>query len=232
LAANSPLGRLTEVMMKHERLDARVPQTAIATVYGRVAWIYDVWASLTETRARAACLARAAVCDGEDVLEIAVGTGLAFRELVLANPTGRTEGIDLTEAMLARARRKVAGLPGRHRLRVGDAHRLDFEDGTFSLVVNNYMFDLLPERDFLPVLREMRRVLRPDGRLVLVNMAVGDTWFERLYESVYRLSPSLMGGCRGVELAPFLPHGGFGEVRVERVSQLGFPSDIVTARAA
>jgi ubiquinone/menaquinone biosynthesis C-methylase UbiE len=65
-----------------ERLDARVPQAQIPSVYVRVAWIYDVWAALTEARAREACLARAAVRDGEDVLEIAVGTGLAFRRLL------------------------------------------------------------------------------------------------------------------------------------------------------
>lgn len=210
--------------------EARIPQSVIPSVYGRVARVYDLWAALTESRARRACLARAAVRDGEDVLEIAVGTGLAFQELVLANPSGRTEGIDLTEPMLERARRKVAGLPGRHRLRVGDAHRLDFEDGTFDLVVNNYMFDLLPEHDFAPILAEMRRVLRPGGRLVLVNMALGESPQQRLYEAVYRLSPAMMGGCRGVALAPFVERAGFGEVRVERMSQLGFPSEIVSAR--
>src|SRR5437868_4592101 len=98
--------------MTTAKQDARIPQEAIPSVYARVAWIYDVWAALTETRARRACLVRAAVRDGETVLEVAVGTGLAFRELVCANPSGRTEGIDLTEAMLARALRKVEGLPG------------------------------------------------------------------------------------------------------------------------
>lgn len=217
--------------MMTERLDARVPQAAIPAVYGRVAWIYDRWAALTESRARRACLERAAVRDGESVLEVAVGTGLAFRELVLANPSGRTEGVDLTEPMLDRARHKVARLPGRHRLRVGDAHRLDFEDGAFDLVVNNYMFDLLPERDFAPVLGEMRRVLRAGGRLVLVNMAVGERLAHRLYEVAYRIDPSLMGGCRGVTLGPFVERAGFTEVHVTRLSQLGFPSEIVTARA-
>jgi ubiquinone/menaquinone biosynthesis C-methylase UbiE len=210
--------------------EARIPQSIIPSIYGRIARVYDLWAALTESRARRACLSRAAVRDGETVLEIAVGTGLAFRELVLANPSGRTEGIDLTEPMLERARRKVAALPGRHRLRVGDAHRLDFEDGTFDLVVNNYMFDLLPEQDFAPILGEMRRVLRSSGRLVLVNMAVGESPQHRLYEAVYRLSPAMMGGCRGVALAPFVERAGFDEVRVERVSQLGFPSEIVSAR--
>ena len=212
-------------------VSAGVPQEAIPAVYRRVAWIYDVWAALTEARARRASLARAAVRDGEAVLEVAVGTGLAFRELVRANPSGRTEGIDLTDAMLARARRKVAGLPGRHRLRVGDAHRLDFEDGTFDLVTNSYMFDLLPEQDFDPVLREMRRVLKPGGRLVLVNMTSGGTWSQRLWEAVYRVSPSLLGGCRAVALAPAVRSAGFEDVRVERVSQLGVPSELLTARA-
>jgi ubiquinone/menaquinone biosynthesis C-methylase UbiE len=213
------------------RLDARVSQSAIPKVYGRVARFYDIWAMLTETRAQRACFQRAAVRDGEAVLEIAVGTGLVFRELVRANPSGRTEGIDLTEAMLARARRKVAGLQSRCRLRVGDAHHLEFEDAMFDLALNNYMFDLLPEADFDPILREMRRVLKPGGRLVLVNMAAGDTWAHRVHEMVYRISPALIGGCRGVTLAPFVDRAGFRDVVIEHVSQLGIPSEILTARA-
>jgi ubiquinone/menaquinone biosynthesis C-methylase UbiE len=212
-------------------IEARVPQDAIAGVYARIAWIYDAWALLTETRARRLCLERARVVDGERVLEVAVGTGLAFRELVQANPSGLTEGVDLTDAMLAHARRKVASLPGRHRLRVGDAHRLDFPDGAFDLLVNNYMFDLLPEADFEPVLREFHRVLASGGRLVLVNMATSARMSHRVYESIYRLHPPLLGGCRGVELAPFVQRAGFFDVRTERLTQLGFASELVTARA-
>ena len=209
---------------------ATVPQKDIPTIYGRVAWVYDVWAALTETRARHSCLDRARVRDGEAVLEIAVGTGLAFRDLVRLNVSGLTEGIDLTEAMLRRARHKVDGLPGRHRLRVGDAHHLDFPDGQFDLVVNNYMFDLLPETDFAPVLAEFRRVLKPGGRIALVNMAIADRWPHRIYDALYRVSPRLLGGCRGVSLDPFLNAAGFVNVRAEHVSQLWFPSEVVTAQ--
>jgi hypothetical protein len=81
------------------------------------------------------------------------------------------------------------------------------------------------------ILREMRRVLRLGGRLILVNMAVGETWRHRAYEVVYRLSPSLMGGCRGVELAPFVKQASFEVASVEHVSQLGFRSEIVVGRA-
>lgn len=221
---------MTATPSQSQSLPAHVPQAEIPSVYGRIAPLYDVWAHLTERKAREGCLAAAAVRDGERVLEVAVGTGLAFRELVRRNPSGVTEGIDLTEPMLARAREKTAKLPGEHRLRVGDAHALDFADGTFDLVVNNYMFDLLPEADFAPVLAEFRRVLKPGGRLVLVNMAHGESLRTRLWEWVYRASPALLGGCRGVSLAPHLAAAGFGDVTRRFVSELGFPSEILTAR--
>lgn len=211
-------------------LPARVPQEQIPNVYGRIAPLYDVWAHLTERKARDACLRASAVRDGEHVLEVAVGTGLAFRELVRRNPSGVTEGLDLTEPMLARARAKVEQLPGRHRLRVGDAHALDFADGTFDLLVNNYMFDLLPEADFPVVLGEFRRVLKPGGRLVLVNMAHAESRRAKLWELVYRWSPALLGGCRGVSLVPFLRDAGFRDVSRSYVSELGFPSETISAR--
>ena len=214
---------------KPRMIEARVPQKLIPSVYSRIARVYDIWAYLTEKHARKACLAMANVHDGESVLEVAVGTGLAFRELLLANPSGLTEGIDLTEPMLNRARYKVKGLPGRYRLRVGDAHRLDFADHSFDLLVNNYMFDLLPEQDFVPVLKEFVRVLKPGGRLALVNMAMSDHWQHKLYQYIYRLSPKLLGGCRGVVLSPFLTSSGFTDIHVEFISQLGFPSEIVSA---
>src|SRR4029453_446611 len=120
------------------------------------------------------------VSDGEAVLEVAVGTGQVFEQVLRANPSGRNVGIDLTPQMLDRARRRAAGTGVPHELAVGDAHHLDFADSSFDLVLNSFMFDLLPEKDFAPVLSEFRRVLRPGGRLVVVNMAQGTRWHERL----------------------------------------------------
>ncbi|MCC6551742.1 MAG: class I SAM-dependent methyltransferase [Polyangiaceae bacterium] len=208
---------------------ARVPQSRIARVYQRIAPIYDVWAHLTEARARTACLDAAGDVDGLRVLEVAVGTGLVFAELVRRNPTGLTEGIDITPAMLERARAKVEGLCGAHRLRVGDARALDFADGSFDLLVSNYMFDLLPEADFAPILAEFHRALRPGGRMVLVNMARGDSLSARLWEWAYRKAPELLGGCRGVELALHVERAGFGAIARRDLTQLTFPSEVITA---
>ena len=208
-----------------------IDKNRIPAVYRRIAPTYDLWARLTETKARDICLEWAAIRNGESVLEIAVGTGQAFEKIVSANPDGRNEGIDITEPMLQRARQRMASHPNaNYRLAIGDAFDLEFADASFDVIVNNYMFDLLPQDDFQPVLREFRRVLRRGGRLVLVNMAQGERWHHRLYERLYELSPSLMGGCRGVSLSSEVEAAGFVDVSREYLAQLGFPSEVISAR--
>lgn len=144
--------------------NAQIEKGRVPGIYRRIAPSYDLWAWLTESKARDRCLDLAAIRDGEDVLEVAVGTGLAFERVLAANPHGRNEGVDLTEAMLIRAERKAAKSGSKnYRLRVGDAYALDFADNSFDVLINNYMFDLLPQQDFPAVLGEFRRVLRRAG---------------------------------------------------------------------
>lgn len=215
-----------------QTLEAKLDKHRVADVYRRIAPTYDLWAWLTETRARDRCLELAAIRDGEDVLEVAVGTGLAFEKIVASNPSGRNEGIDLTEAMLARAKKKVhRSGPQNYRLQIGDAYDLDFPDDSFDVLVNNYMFDLLPEQDFPTVLAEFRRVLRPGGRLAMVNMTSGERWYNGIWERIYRMNPALLGGCRGVTLLRVLGECGFRQTTRETISQMTFPSEIVCAIA-
>ncbi len=212
--------------------DARIDKGGITGIYRRIAPTYDLWARLTERKARDRCLELAAIRDGENVLEVAVGTGLAFERILRANASGRNEGIDLTEAMLARAERKAAGSGiGNYRLRVGDAYDLDFPDNSFDVLINNYMFDLLPQRDFAVVLQEFKRVLRAGGRLAMVNMTRGERWYNAIWERIYQISPALLGGCRGVSLLPELEASGVTVMRREYVSQMTFPSEIIVGLA-
>ena len=211
-------------------LQAKVKKDDVAGVYRKIAPSYDLWGRLTESKARDRCLQLAAIQDGEDVLEVAVGTGLAFEKILELNPSGRNEGIDLTEAMLERAEEKAARSGRRnYRLRVGDAYNLDFPDDSFDVLVNNYMFDLLPESDFGRILAEFRRVLRPGGRLAMVNMTNGEHWYNGLWERIYRIRPALLGGCRSVSLLEYLDESGYTALRREYVSQMTFPSEVVYA---
>ena len=213
-------------------LAAKLDKGEAVDVYTQKAPRYDIWGKLTEARARERALRAAKIRDGETILEVAVGTGLMFEKIVAANPTGRNVGVDLTPAMLAQATARLAKSAAKYELRVGDAYALDFPDGQFDLLVNNYMFDLLPEADFPRVLAEFRRVLKPDGRLLLINMTRPAHWYDGFWEWVYRVSPKTMTGCRGVVLSDALRAQGFQQLRRAYVSQLGFPSEIITAQVA
>jgi ubiquinone/menaquinone biosynthesis C-methylase UbiE len=172
----------------------------------------------------------AAIRNGEAVLEVAVGTGILFEQVLKANPNGRNEGIDLTQEMLAHAisRAEKSGTL-RFNLKVGDASNLDYPDHSFDVLLNNYMFDLTSEKDFLQILSQFRRVLRPGGRLVMANMTRGTRWFNAIWVCLYKLSPALVGGCRGVELSSYLQRAGFQQIRREYISQMTFPSEVLYA---
>jgi ubiquinone/menaquinone biosynthesis C-methylase UbiE len=130
--------------------------------------------------------------------------------------------------MLRKAHRRAERADtDRYRLRQGDAYALDFAADTFDGVLNSYMFDLLPVGDFVRVLREFKRVLKPGGRLVQMNMTLPEHWSQRGWEMLYRLHPALLGGCRGVQTAPFLREAGFVNVHRQFVSQWTFPSEVV-----
>lgn len=212
--------------------NARLNKADVVSVYSQKAPVYDLWGIFTETHARKRALALANVHNGETVLEVAVGTGLTFRELLKANSQGQTVGIDLTPAMLEKAKQKAQKVGHDHyQLAVGDAYKLEFPDHHFDLLMNNYMFDLLPEADFGLVLSEFRRVLKPGGRVVLVNMTKGSRFYEHFWETLYHLNPRWLGGCRGVLLMDALRTAGFHDLHREAMSQLGFPSEIIVATA-
>lgn len=209
-------------------MDAKLNKDEVREAYRKTASTYDIWSRLTESKARQRCLEVADIKNGESVLEVAVGTGALFEKILRLNPTGRNEGIDLTEEMLsrARARAKRTGVSG-YVLKIGDAYDLDYPDNCFDVVLNNYMFDLIPEKDFVVILGEFRRVLRKGGRIVLVNMTKGSRWFNASWEWIYDIRPSLLGGCRGIELKPYLEQEGFKKIRREYVSQMLFPSEVI-----
>ncbi|MCA9952417.1 MAG: methyltransferase domain-containing protein [Anaerolineales bacterium] len=215
-------------MNKSITREAKLSKAQIPAVYASRVNNYDIWAKLTESNAQKRCLELADIRDGETILEVAVGTGLIFTQLLQHNPSGWNEGIDLTEAMLAKARTKAAQSGhNNYRLRIGDAYNLPFGADKFDLLVNNYMFDLLPQEDFAHILAEFKRVLRPGGRLVLVNMGQARHWYNNLWDKLYGLSSTSMGGCRAVSLADPMQATGFKLSHNEFISQMTFPSEII-----
>lgn len=216
--------------MSKNALDARVSQNNIGAVYDRIAPIYDIWGKLTESKARNRAIELAEIKDGQNILEVAVGTGLAFYEIVKRNPNGKNIGIDLSRGMLEKAKNRVSKISvANYSLNVVTAFNLDVENESIDTLVNNYMFDLIPFEDMDKILIEFRRVLKKGGKLILVNMTEGERFGSKLYDFVYNISPKAMGGCRGVKLTESLRKHDFKvEVR-EYFQQMLFPSEVILA---
>jgi hypothetical protein len=93
--------------------------------------------------------------------------------------------------------------------------------------MNQYLLDILPVEDFIPIVLEFKPVLKNGGRVILANMTKGQEWVNQIYERIYRLRPPLLAGCRGVMAQPFLKQIGLREFHREFISQLGFRSEVV-----
>jgi ubiquinone/menaquinone biosynthesis C-methylase UbiE len=124
---------------------------------------------------------------GTSVLEVGVGTGKNFPYY----PYGvKVVGIDLSPRMLARARRKALKLDRSVDLREMDVQSLEFPDHCFDTVFATFVFCSVP--DPMDGLRELRRVCKPNGRLLLLehmrpeNFVLGLT-FDALNPMVVRM---------------------------------------------
>ena len=133
------------------------------------------WAPIYDLRVRLFLRWRRPAADalglrrGDTVLDVACGTGLNFPLLgERVGPHGRVIGLDLTRAMLLRAQRKISRrLPGRVSLLEGDAAALPLADDSVDAVICSYGMVIVP--DYRRAVAEAVRVLRPGGRLVLLE---------------------------------------------------------------
>ena len=213
-----------------ELLDAKVPQKDVGKLYDRTAWFYDFWAFLTESKAQKRALQIATIQDNSTILDVAVGTGRLFREIMKRNPSGQNYGIDISRGMLAKAKHKLLKQENQnYTLEIGSAFDINMDDDSVDILFNNYMFDLIPFDQMDDIIKEFKRVMKPDRKLVLVNMTKGEKFGANIYEFLYRISPKLMGGCRGVQQSELLTQHGFQVKSCEYVQQMLFPSEVILA---
>jgi len=146
--------------------------------YDRIADGYARWWSPVHRRGTLGLLDEisAAVDAGATrILDVGCGTGALVAEIARRHPGVRVTGVDLSAAMLAIAARELRGLlagaAGRTDLVQAPADGLPFPDGAFHVVVSAFVLQLVPSRH--RALREMRRVLVPDGTLACVTWMQG-----------------------------------------------------------
>src|SRR3954470_6670777 len=152
----------------------------VARVYENIAWGSDLVFGPTLHAGRVDAIKRMGIKPGDRVLEVGGGTGI---NVDLYPADCAVTGIDLSSSMLEKARERVARRGVRNvRLLQMDAAGLKFADDSFDIVYAPYVISVAP--DPVAVTREMRRVCRPGGRIVILNHfrsknRVG-AWLERI----------------------------------------------------
>jgi phosphatidylethanolamine/phosphatidyl-N-methylethanolamine N-methyltransferase len=205
----------------------------VEQAYDRWAPIYDLVFGGVFSKGRDAAI-QATNKIGGRVLEVGVGTGIS---LPLYAPHVRLFGTDISEAMLNKARKRVAEqkLKNVEGLAVMDAEKLEFPDNSFDVVMAQYVVTAVPNPE--AALDEFARVLRPGGELIILTRVSADEGLRRFIEQglqpvvrhlgfrtaefAWSRYASWLAGAKTVELVErrlIPPLGHFSLVRIRKVA--------------
>ncbi len=156
---------------------------------------------------------------GEKVLDLAFGTGWVLERIVqLVGTENITYGLDYSAGMkkVALNNLKKKGLDTSVELVTANVKQMPYGDNNFDVIYVSFLLDLLSEEDISKALSEIKRVLKPDGRFMVVSMTKNGTGIyrvaRRLYEWMYYKWPTILGyrtSCRPIYIENDLLRAGF-----------------------
>ncbi len=157
-----------------------------------------------------------AIRPGDTVLDIGSGSGTDILYVSLrVGPAGKVYGLDITPAMIAKARANITKMGARNvQILEGDATKIPLPDGSVDVVTSNGVLNLVPDKP--SAFREIFRVLKPGGRLQLADIVV-----QQDVGAVCGLNPQLWADCIGgaaveAEYLETIQDAGFRDVQVLR----------------
>ena len=152
------------------------------------------------------------------VLEVGVGTGIS---LSYYREEHEVHGIDISPDMLGRAEKRVhrSGLKHVSSLRIMDARKIEYADATFDCVVAAYVMSVVPEPE--KVIREIERVCKPGGDVVIVNHFAAEKGFRRNVEGLLAPLSNRLGWRPDMAVGEVLGNTSLREVRRHTLPPLG-----------
>jgi phosphatidylethanolamine/phosphatidyl-N-methylethanolamine N-methyltransferase len=155
-----------------------------------------------------------AIRPGKHVLEVGVGTGI---NLALYPRTCRVTGIDLSSKMLAKAQGRIDSKGLDHcEVAEMDATKMSFADNSFDVVYAPYVISVVP--DPVAVAREMRRVCKPGGRIVILNHFKSDNAVLSRIETAIAPMTVHIGFKSDLDLPGFLTQADLRPMSIQKVN--------------
>ncbi|HUJ13997.1 MAG TPA: class I SAM-dependent methyltransferase [Thermoanaerobaculia bacterium] len=181
--------------------------------------------------------AHAAFESAESVYEFGCGTGRIAAELLGYRLPQRATytGVDISTTMLALARGRIAPFGARAAVRqIDGSDPFAICPAGVDRILCTYVLDLLPEEEIASFIANAALHLNHGGKLAVVSLTFGNTLFSRTvsagWRALFRIAPSVVGGCRPLRLQRFLA-----EWRIEHqavISSWGIASEVIVASPA
>ncbi len=202
--------------------------------YDRISRFYDYFAGPFEKKFRDRALEQSDVKEGETVLEVGFGTGHCLEEIAKrVGKNGKAYGIDISSGMLeiTRERLEKEGLADRVELYCGDAMSMPYENKMFDAVFMSFALELFDTPEIPAALKEIKRVLKPNGRLGVVSMSKenGDSILLKLYEWLHKNFPKY-ADCRPIYVEQSIKDAGYSIKSKEKIKLFGLPGEIIVAK--
>jgi phosphatidylethanolamine/phosphatidyl-N-methylethanolamine N-methyltransferase len=183
--------------------------------YDRLARVYDfIFGALLQS-GRATAVRSIPATPGLRVLELGIGTGLT---LPFYSPAWKVVGVDLSPLMLAEAQKRMVAMPGAQpvRLVLADGGTLPFADEYFDVVLAPYVMSVVP--DAVAVGRELRRVCKASGRIIIVNHFLSESSFGAKFDRWMSPLTARIGFRTDLSLRSLLSGAGLRAVTISKVN--------------
>jgi phosphatidylethanolamine/phosphatidyl-N-methylethanolamine N-methyltransferase len=186
----------------------------VSRVYENIAWFYDLTFGPALHPGRVDAIERMGIKSGDRVLEVGVGTGI---NAALYPRDCTVTGIDLSGPMLEKARHRIyrKGVQNVQVMQM-DAANLKFADNTFDIVYAPYVISVVP--DPVAVTREMRRVCRPGGKMVILNHFRSRNTLGAWMEKVIAPATLYLGFKSDLDLPAFLVQADLKPISIQKVN--------------
>ena len=210
-------------------MDEKTLSTSAAQrFYDRIGSRYD-WFEFYEGRAKEHAHEALDLANGQSILSVGVGTGKELAKIIKTiSPDGTAYGLDISPVMLHLTKNRTFA-----PVCQADARKLPFASNSFDRLYAAYVLDLLPLADVPDLVDGFFRLLKPEGRMVILGLTEGVDLPSRAlvsaWKGIFEFSPTLCGGCRPLELTDYVSEVGFKHVEREVIVQLGVPSEIIVA---
>lgn len=201
--------------------------------YNHISRYYDRVGGIFERKPAFTALDYLKIKNTEKVLEIGVGTGFCLQRIAVSvGDSGKAYGIDISNGMILEARERLdrASLLNRTEFCQGDAVKLPFDNNSFDAVFISFTLELFDSPEIPEVLGEIKRVLKPGGRLGIVSLSktITRSLAIMLYEWAHNKFPKYVD-CRPIHVNGAIQKAGYKIIVQNAMRLVILPIEIVIA---